>query len=65
MQTSAAKFAIELRKLIVEEEQKIVDYISSGHLSDYATYPRFVGMLAALRAVHEMFDIAQTNAEKF
>ena len=65
MQTTASKFANELRKLIDEEEKKIVSYISTGYVADYATYQKYVGMVQAFRAVQEMFDIAQTNAEKF
>jgi len=65
MQTTAAKFANELQKLIVEEEKKIVSYISTGYVADYSTYQKYVGMVQAFHAVLEMFDIAQTNAEKF
>jgi len=65
MQTTAAKFANELRKLIDEEEKKIVSYISTGYVADYATYQRYVGSISALLAVIEMFEIAQANAEKF
>jgi flavorubredoxin len=63
MQTTAAKFAHELRKLISEEEQKVIEYIVMGHL-DQDSYQRYVGMVKALRAVVEMMEIAQTNAEK-
>ena len=65
MQTTAAKFANELRKLIDEEEKKIVNYISTGYVSDYSMYQKYVGMIQAFHAVQEMFEIAQTNAEKF
>ena len=64
MQTTAAKFANELRTLISQEEQKAIEYIATGYL-DHAAYQRYVGVIQALRAVLEMFDIAQTNAEKF
>ena len=64
MQTTAAKFAAELRLLITQEEQKVIEHIATGYL-DHTAYQRYVGMVHALRAVLEMFEIAQTNAEKF
>lgn len=64
MQTTAAKFANELRKLIEEEEKKIVSYITTGYVDDYASYQKYVGTVRALAAVLEMFEIAQANAEK-
>ena len=63
MQTTAAKFANELRKLISQEEQKVIEHIATGYL-DHESYQRYVGMVHALRAVLEMFEIAQANAEK-
>jgi len=64
MQASAAKFANELRKLISQEEQKVIEHIATGYL-DHLSYQKYVGMVHALRAVIEMFEDAQTNAEKF
>ena len=64
METTAAKFANELRTLIGQEEQKIIEHIATGYL-DHTSYQRYVGSVQALRAVIEMFDIAQANAEKF
>ena len=54
MQTSAAKFANELRKLIEEEEKKIVSYITTGYVDDYASYQKYVGTVRAFAAVLEM-----------
>jgi hypothetical protein len=64
MQTTASRYADELSKLVEAEYEKIREHISSGYLNDFAEYQRHVGMLQALRAVVEMFEIAQTNAEK-
>ena len=63
MQTTAARFAHELRTLISEEEQKVIEHIATGYL-DQDSYQRYVGMVKALRAVVELMEIAQTNAEK-
>jgi len=65
MHTTAQKYKDELIKLAEAEYEKIKEHIGSGYLHDYAEYQRHVGMLQALRAVFEMTEIAQTNAEKF
>ena len=49
--------------LISQEEQKVIEHIATGYL-DHESYQRYVGMVHALRAVLEMFEIAQANAEK-
>ena len=64
MQTTASRYAGELSKLVEAEYERIREYIAGGHLKSFDDYQRYAGMLQALRAVVEMFEIAQANAEK-
>lgn len=65
MQTTAGRFADELRKLIQEEYQKKRDNLAGGSAKDFSDYQKNVGFISGLQSVLELMELAQTNAEKF
>ena len=64
MQTTAGRFADELRKLIEEEYCRVRDNLAGGSAKSFEEYQRGIGVISGLRTVIELMEVAQTNAEK-
>lgn len=64
MQTTAGRFAEELRKLIHQEYERVRDNLASGSAQDFQDYQKSIGFISGLRAALELMELAQTNAEK-
>lgn len=60
-----AKVLDELRALVLEEGERVLNIISqAGGIDDFASYKERVGQLYAYRRVLDLFDEAINNVEK-
>jgi hypothetical protein len=54
-------FAVELKKILEEEIERIKDVLSTGTPVDYAEYKQHVGRLQGMRSVIDYCDEVQTK----
>lgn len=54
----------ELKKLVIEELESVVNVITSSHVNELPAYKMQVGKIMAYRKVLELFEEAKDNVEK-
>ena len=64
MLTYSNVYEQELKKLIMEEINRLLDILSNGmSLQDYADYKHHIGKVAGLRTALELCDEAERQAQ--
>lgn len=58
MSTYTSYYQQELQKLLAEAVQQQTEMLAAGHLPDYATYQKTVGVIFGLRMAMELMDEA-------